>query len=325
MTAAQARAQLSMWAMVAAPLVLGSDPRALSAQSIAMLTNPGVIAVDQDPLGAQGTATVKQGSAQVWAKRLLGGARAVALLNRGPSAQRISASPAAMRLSPGGAFAVQDLWAATASAATGTIDALVPATGAGLYRVTPLDTVAAVRGAAGHMYVLAPQLASGWQNLGGQIAAAPAVVREAPGAPGSNSQPLFVAVGGDHELLGARAFRRLAEAGCVLLRRQPCGSHRGFDPVRGLRGLRSRAVVWQRPAVARRVALDRQLYVVRRAAIGWTGDRRRRRGVELLYHRHRPPAPHPNAGEPLHRIQPYLLWAPGRRHDVECEHNLCRL
>ena len=37
MTAAEAQAQLTMWAIVAAPLILGSDPRSLSPGSVAML------------------------------------------------------------------------------------------------------------------------------------------------------------------------------------------------------------------------------------------------------------------------------------------------
>src|SRR5581483_9528030 len=45
--------ELTMWAMLAAPLVIGSDVRTLSDASIAMLTNAEVIAVDQDPLGQQ--------------------------------------------------------------------------------------------------------------------------------------------------------------------------------------------------------------------------------------------------------------------------------
>src|SRR2546421_6987350 len=48
-----------------------------------ILTNPDVIAVDQDSLGVQGM-LVREGppELQVWAKRLKDGARAVALLNR---------------------------------------------------------------------------------------------------------------------------------------------------------------------------------------------------------------------------------------------------
>jgi alpha-galactosidase len=52
-TRAQAQSQFSMWAMVAAPLILGSDPRSLSSTSINMLKNPQVTAIDQDSLGTQ--------------------------------------------------------------------------------------------------------------------------------------------------------------------------------------------------------------------------------------------------------------------------------
>ena len=54
MTDTQAQSQFSMWAMVAAPLVLGSDPRSLSSTSLSMLENPRVLAIDQDLLGVQG-------------------------------------------------------------------------------------------------------------------------------------------------------------------------------------------------------------------------------------------------------------------------------
>jgi Alpha galactosidase A len=73
MTATEAQSQFSMWAILAAPLILGSDPRTLSAASIGMLENANVIAVDQDPLGAQGTLVQQIGQAQVWAKPLANG------------------------------------------------------------------------------------------------------------------------------------------------------------------------------------------------------------------------------------------------------------
>src|SRR5581483_1338115 len=98
MTAAQAQAQLSMWAIVAAPLILGSDPRALSSTTISMLENREVLAVDQDRLGVQGTMIAQRGSTQVWAKPLAGGQVAVALLNRGVQPASIGVSAAEMGL-----------------------------------------------------------------------------------------------------------------------------------------------------------------------------------------------------------------------------------
>ena len=115
MTSAEAQAQFSMWAIVAAPLILGSDPRALSPDTIRMLENRQVIAIDQDPLGIQGTVVEQEGSGQVWSKPLAGGAAAVALLNRGLGGardfDRSSASKVGLRSSA--SYTVHDLWAGT--------------------------------------------------------------------------------------------------------------------------------------------------------------------------------------------------------------------
>src|SRR3989440_5231501 len=49
------RSHFSLWAMMAAPLLIGTDLRKASAATFSILENPDVIAVDQDPLGKQGT------------------------------------------------------------------------------------------------------------------------------------------------------------------------------------------------------------------------------------------------------------------------------
>lgn len=136
MTATEAQSQFSMWAMLSAPLILGSDPRALSAASIAMLENARVIAIDQDPLGAQATLLTRSGSGQVWVKPLAGGARAVALLNRGISTVRISTTARAVGLPKSSRYWVQDLWSGQAKITRGAITAVVPAHGTALYQAT---------------------------------------------------------------------------------------------------------------------------------------------------------------------------------------------
>ena len=50
----QARLQMAAWAIWAAPLILGNDVRALTAEQRAILLNAEVIAIDQDPAGAAG-------------------------------------------------------------------------------------------------------------------------------------------------------------------------------------------------------------------------------------------------------------------------------
>jgi alpha-galactosidase len=138
MTAAQGQAQLSMWAILAAPLILGSDPRALSSSTIAMLRNREVLAVDQDRLGVQGTMIAQRGPAQVWAKPLAGGEVAVALLNRG--AQPVSIATTASRVGLGAArsYRVRDLWADRTTTSPGDIGALVAPDSVVLYRVAPV-------------------------------------------------------------------------------------------------------------------------------------------------------------------------------------------
>jgi alpha-galactosidase len=123
-----------MWAILAAPLIIGSDPRALSAASISMLENPQVLAVDQDSLGLQGTLVAQSGSAQVWVKPLWGGARAVALLNRGTSPVRITTTALAVGLPKGPRYLLQNLWSNQTTTTQSTISAIVPGHGVVLYR-----------------------------------------------------------------------------------------------------------------------------------------------------------------------------------------------
>jgi hypothetical protein len=132
----QFRTQVSMWAMLAAPLMVSRDLARLSRASLAALSNGEVIAIDQDPLGAQGTLMVSEGAAQVWIKTLSDGSRAVALLNRGPAGARIQTSVAAVGLPAARRYLVRDLWRHATSATTGPLVAQVGAYSTVLLRVS---------------------------------------------------------------------------------------------------------------------------------------------------------------------------------------------
>jgi hypothetical protein len=142
----QAQSQFSMWAMVAAPLILGSDPRQLSSQQISMLTNANVIAIDQDSLGAQGYALSQPTTTgqQVWVKPLASGGRAVALFNRGTSDQTITTSASAVGMPSANQYTLLDAWTNQTTTTTGNITATVPANAVVLYRVTPANTPAPI-------------------------------------------------------------------------------------------------------------------------------------------------------------------------------------
>ena len=110
----EGRTHFSMWAILAAPLIAGNDLRSMSAASKTTLTNAEVIAVDQDPVGAQGRRVATPATnLEVWSKTLSGtNTRAVALLNRGSSAASITVQWSALGIPTGGAT-VRDLWSHT--------------------------------------------------------------------------------------------------------------------------------------------------------------------------------------------------------------------
>ncbi len=83
------RSHFSLWTLLAAPLIAGNDLRSMRPEIHDILTNKEVIAVDQDALGREGERVAKNGDLEVWAKQLNDGSRAVILLNRGESEQKI--------------------------------------------------------------------------------------------------------------------------------------------------------------------------------------------------------------------------------------------
>ncbi len=105
------RAQFSLWALSAAPLIAGNDLRTMSDETRAILTNEEVIALDQDALGLQGAPVRYDGQASVWAKPLnQSGARGVILFNESEISLPVTVSWAEIGLRPGKAT-VRDLWA----------------------------------------------------------------------------------------------------------------------------------------------------------------------------------------------------------------------
>jgi alpha-galactosidase len=137
MTDDEYRAHMSLWAMQAAPLIAGNDLRTMSEATRLILTNPEVISVDQDSLGAQGFLVQASGpELQVWAKRLRNGSHAVVLLNRSAKADTISADLPRVAIHTDSA-SVRDLWAhREIGRVKGKYSAVVPAHAAVMVRMT---------------------------------------------------------------------------------------------------------------------------------------------------------------------------------------------
>ena len=110
MNDAQYRAHFSLWAMLAAPLIAGNDVAHMDAATRDILTNADVIAVDQDALGIQGRRVASTEGREVWMRPLADGGRAVILLNRTATPQRISASWTDLGYPADLSLRVRDLW-----------------------------------------------------------------------------------------------------------------------------------------------------------------------------------------------------------------------
>ncbi len=89
LSANENRAHFSIWAMLAAPLIAGNDLRNMSKETLAILTNKEVIAVNQDSLGVQGLKYSMQNSVASWLKPLKGGDWAVYFLNRSIASKKL--------------------------------------------------------------------------------------------------------------------------------------------------------------------------------------------------------------------------------------------
>ncbi|MDR3360186.1 MAG: NPCBM/NEW2 domain-containing protein [Bifidobacteriaceae bacterium] len=136
LTLEQNKSHLAMWSMLAAPLFLGTDLSQLSAAEVAVLTNPALVAIDQDPLGAQAELVSDGAGRQVWARPLAGGDIAVALYNPTSQAATISTTLAQVGARPGVHTAV-DVWQpGQAANVVSALSDTVPAYGTAVYRLS---------------------------------------------------------------------------------------------------------------------------------------------------------------------------------------------
>jgi alpha-galactosidase len=99
---------VSLWALLAAPLIFSGDLMRLDEFTLGLLTNDEVIDVDQDPLGKPGRRVRKDGDTEVWARELEDGTLAVGLFNRGELQAPVAARWTDLGIA--GPRIVRDLW-----------------------------------------------------------------------------------------------------------------------------------------------------------------------------------------------------------------------
>jgi alpha-galactosidase len=134
MSGGEYRTHMSLWSILAAPLIAGNDLRNMTPEVLAVLTNREVIAIDQDKAGKQGRRISKSGDQEIWVRELAGGAHAVALFNRGADSAKMTLQWADLKIKPSKA---RDLWERKDVKLDGAeYSANVPAHGVQLLRIT---------------------------------------------------------------------------------------------------------------------------------------------------------------------------------------------
>jgi alpha-galactosidase len=136
MTDDEYRTHMSLWSVLAAPLLAGNDLRNMTPSIAGILTNREVIGVDQDKEGKQGRRIAKNGDQEIWARQLSDGAQAVGLFNRSGEPTKITVKWSDLGLAAAPKH-MRDLWSHTDLTADETeYSAMVPAHSVVLLRVT---------------------------------------------------------------------------------------------------------------------------------------------------------------------------------------------
>lgn len=134
MTTEEYRTHMSLWAILAAPILAGNDLTAMSPETLALLTNREVIAIDQDPAREQGDRFSAEGPLEIWVRPLADGAKAVGLFNRHPGPMEMQVSFRELGFS--GDAKVRDVWQAKDLGLMDVHKVRVPAHGVVLLRVS---------------------------------------------------------------------------------------------------------------------------------------------------------------------------------------------
>jgi hypothetical protein len=112
LTEKQNRVHMSLWAVSGAPLLVGADLTKLTPATVTMLTNPEVLAIDQDTAGLQAVKVAEpETGLQIWSKPLARpGFRAVLLLNRTAAEKDIEVHAADLGLADQSRMLSRDVW-----------------------------------------------------------------------------------------------------------------------------------------------------------------------------------------------------------------------
>jgi len=106
MTTTEYESHFALWAFMKAPLIIGCDVRNMSADTLRILTNKEIIAINQDSLGKPATRLFKQDNQQIWGGPIADGYAAI-FFNSGESTENYTAKLSLFGLS--GSYKARDL------------------------------------------------------------------------------------------------------------------------------------------------------------------------------------------------------------------------
>ena len=129
---------ISLWCLLAAPLLIGCDMEKFDDFTLNLLSNDEVLALDQDELGKQAVCVLKEGNVRVYEKDLVDGGRAFGFFNLGAASVYWNFKPMDS-LGLSGKQQVRDVWRqkdlADWEAANGGLALTIPAHGVVLYKL----------------------------------------------------------------------------------------------------------------------------------------------------------------------------------------------
>lgn len=140
------RSHMSLWCIMAAPLILGNDIRNMKQITRDILLNKEVIAINQDSAGIQGTRIKSSNGLEIWCKTLGskdGTTKAVGLFNRNSNTANVTVNFSDIGLS--GTVTIRDLWAKKELGAfTGSYTMQVPSHGTNMLKISSQPTTRSI-------------------------------------------------------------------------------------------------------------------------------------------------------------------------------------
>jgi alpha-galactosidase len=125
---------ISMWCLLASPLLIGCDMSQMDPFTVALLSNDEALAINQDPLGKPAKRVMLAGEKEVWSRPLADGTLAVGLLNSSYDPLPVTATWQVLGLH--GPQPVRDLWMhRSVNASHDGVTLTVPAHGAILLKI----------------------------------------------------------------------------------------------------------------------------------------------------------------------------------------------